>query len=84
MAEFSNGQVKDLRDGEYMLVYQSVGGSGTGQIEISKDDGTSYQVMTDGTFTTSEDRYVILANGKYRFTLTGDARLWLEETHTGK
>lgn len=82
MAQFTNAQVEDLNPGMYQLVYQSAGGAGTGKIEISMDEGSSYQDMTNGSFTTSEDKIAYLGKARYRFTLTGDAKLWLTPTNS--
>lgn len=79
MAEYFTTDEAIITPGIYQLVYQSAGGAGTGQLEISKDNGISYQVMTDGTFTTSEDRTAYLGGAKYKFTLTGDARIWIDK-----
>lgn len=82
MSEFTTGQVEIIQPGVYQLVYQSTSGTGTGQLEISKDNEVSWQVMTDGNFTTSEDRVAYLGGARYRFTLTGDARMWMDKIPT--
>lgn len=80
MAQYVNGFDGVIEPGVYQLVYQSA--AGTGQIEVSKDGGASWQVMTDGTFTTSEDRIAYLGGARYRITLTGDAKIWLDRVPT--
>ncbi len=76
MAEYISGD-HVIPPGVYQLTYNSVS-SGTGDIKISKDGGTTFQDMTDGTFTTSEDRVAYLGGAMYRITLTGDAKLYLD------
>ncbi len=63
--------------GVYQLTYNSAA-SGTGLLEISKNNGTTYQEMVDGGFSSSEDRVAYLGAAKYRLTLTGDAKLYLD------
>jgi hypothetical protein len=79
VAELTNGATPLVIPAVYQLVYQSVGGLGTGQLEISKDNGATYQVMIDGAFTTSEDRIAYLGYARLRVTLTGDAKIWLDK-----
>ncbi len=80
MPEYKNGDTPIVRPGVYQLVYNSVS-SGTGKIEISKNDGVTYQDMVDGSFTASEDRVAFLGGARYRITLTGDAKMYLDLVH---
>ena len=83
MAEHFNNDEIVIQPGIYQIVYNSVGGAGTGLIQISKDNGTTYQDMVDGAFTTSADKAAWLGGAKYKFTLTGDARIWVDKIGRG-
>ncbi len=76
MAQYATGEHVIL-PGVYQVVYNSAS-SGTGKIEISKDDGATYQDMIDGSFTSSEDRVAYLGGAKYKITLTGDAVMHID------
>jgi hypothetical protein len=78
MPEFLNGDAEIIQPGVYQLVYNSDLGTGTGALTIQKDPGATPQPMTDGTFTVNEDRLAYLGGGRYGFTLTGDARIWID------
>lgn len=78
MSQMLNGNIELVTPGRYQIVYNSPV-SGTGLIEISKDHGVTYQTLKDGVFTTSSDKLAYLGGGKYKFTLTGDARIWLDK-----
>lgn len=78
MSQYFNGDEERLSPGIYQLVYNSAS-SGTGTLAISKDSGTTFQDMVDGSFTTSEDRVMYHGGGILRFTLTGDAKIYLDK-----
>ena len=82
MAQLLTGVATIIQPGVYQMVYNSVGGSGTGLLAVSKNSGSTYQTMTNGTFTTSEDQTMYLGGGTYKATLTGDAILYLDKVHT--
>lgn len=65
--------------GRYSLRYKSAGGGGTGLVEFSADGETDFVALTDGAFTTTDDKIAELPAGAIRVTRTGDAEVWIRK-----